>query len=350
MSPLRRVEWEPITEKILSWCEQFSFQVNVAQTKEKSPLSLHHVWWKMSKRENTLLLLFGCLGHFCLKVWIALFLKSIQVQEILSALHLSAKRDGIKKCFYCWRNSELKCHLIWTEVQKVPTWPPQNQLCFFVYWFQPISLNYKESFVSFESFRAEPLFKNCNQINLKPLQGSHSPLAFEHQYDGIYQSFNQLFNEVEEQIPERQHDTWGLHTFLCAWWFFSGHSARWDGRSGSGPGLVLAKQLGREERVRTDSAVRHRGAMHNVCCSAAPPQYPHLTSLLVCVCVLGFSCCSFTSCQTSPWSCMAAGTSVSEAAAQSWMSPLQTCLTLGPSSRSVFAPGVFLDSACMFVE
>lgn len=48
---------------------------------------------------------------------------------------------------------------------------------------------------------------------------------------------------------------------------------------------MLAKQLGREERVRADNAVRHRGAMHNVCCSAAPPQYPRLTSLLVCVCV-----------------------------------------------------------------
>lgn len=73
--------------------------------------------------------------------------------------------------------------------------------------------------------------------------------------------------------------------FLCVCVCVLGHSSRWDGGPGPAPGLVWRLQPGREQRVWADSPVRYRGAVHHVCCSPAPAQYPAPTSVCLRVCM-----------------------------------------------------------------
>ena len=86
-----------------------------------------------------------------------------------------------------------------------------------------------------------------------------------------------------------EQDTWAAHYIqyipVCVCVCVLGHSSCWDGGPGPAPGLVSRPQPGREKRVWANSPVCYRGAVHHVCCSPAPAQYPASTCVCVCVCM-----------------------------------------------------------------
>lgn len=98
---------------------------------------------------------------------------------------------------------------------------------------------------------------------------------------------------------------------------FPGDPPRRNGGSGPAARLVRPLRPGRERHLQADGALRHRGALHHVRRSPSTPQYPPCACVRACVraCLLP----SLTSAQSSPWWSTAAGTSVSAAAAPSWM-------------------------------